>query len=52
MAAHSMAAVIEWPPEGIEIRLGARQGGGGGACVKFNVRRGRHAQPLINKLSD
>lgn len=22
MAAHSMAAVIEWPPEGIEIRLG------------------------------
>lgn len=21
-------------------------------CVKFNVRRGRHAQPLINKLSD
>lgn len=53
MAEHSMAEVIEWPPRGIEIRLGRRRGGGGVCvCVKFNVRRGRHAQPLINKLSD
>ena len=47
-----MANVNEWPTEGIEISL---RGGGGVClcvCVKFNVRRGCHAQPLINKLSD
>lgn len=51
-----MAGVIEWPPQGIEIRLGVRRGDEEErrvcVCVKFNVRRGRHAQPLINKLSD
>lgn len=30
MAAHSIANVIDWPPEGIEIRL---QEGGVGVCV-------------------